>query len=140
MAKKIKSFLGTGWSFPPNFSRRFRTIEMVSEEEDIRQSLFLLFSVSPGERLMKPEYGCDLQSLVFERLTASIENRIVDMVHTAVLRFEPRVIADDVVVTFTDEHQGRIDIELIYTIRLTNSRHNIVYPFYFKEGTNVHDM
>ena len=113
---------------------------MVSEEEDIRQSLYLLFSTIPGERVMNPAYGCDLHSLVFERLTPSTENQMVDMIKTSIIRFEPRIILDDVVVNMVDAYQGRIDIGVVYTIRITNSRDNIVYPFYFKEGTNVFNM
>ncbi|MTB52947.1 GPW/gp25 family protein [Lewinella sp. W8] len=138
--RKIKSFLGTGWSFPPQFLLDTGSISMVSEEEDIRQSLFLLFSTTPGERVMKPEYGCDLHSLVFERLTPSTENQMVDMIRTSIIRFEPRIILEDVVVDMVDAYQGRIDIGVRYTVRITNSRDNIVYPFYFKEGTNVFNM
>lgn len=137
---KLKSFLGTGWSFPPSFSQQTQSISMVSEGEDIRQSLFLLFSTSPGERLMKPEYGCDLHAVVFERFNASTESRLIDMLATAILRFEPRIITEDISLLMRDPYQGRIDINIQYTIRITNSRENIVYPFYFKEGTNVHDM
>ncbi len=113
---------------------------MVSEEDDIRQSLFLLFSTTPGERLMRPEYGCDLQRLVFERLNASTESQIVDLIRMAILRYEPRITVEEVRATLSDALQGRIDIEVSYTVRLTNSRDNIVYPFYFREGTNVYNM
>ena len=60
MKQHPQSFLGRGWSFPPRFDDRQYTIMMVEEEEDIRQSLRILFSTLPGERLMKPDYGCDL--------------------------------------------------------------------------------
>lgn len=136
----LKSFLGKGWSFPPAFNLSDHSVEMVSEAEDIRQSLFLLFSVAPGERLMKPDYGCDLHAVVFDRLDASTESRIVDMISMAVLKFEPRIILEKVQLSQLDPYQGMISINVIYTIRITNSRDNIVYPFYFKEGTNVLNM
>ncbi len=136
----LKSFLGTGWSFPPAFQLAKGAVQMVSEEDDIRQSLFLLFSTTPGERLMRPEYGCDLQRLVFERLNASTESQIVDLIRMAILRYEPRITVEEVRATLSDALQGRIDIEVSYTVRLTNSRDNIVYPFYFREGTNVYNM
>lgn len=139
--KKVPSFLGTGWSFPPAFNVvTGQPLQMVSEEEDIRQSLFLLFSTIPGERIMKPEYGCDLHALVFERLTPSTESRIVDMISMAVLRFEPRINLEQVLVDLIDAYTGHIQISVVYTVRITNSRDNIVYPFYFKEGTNVRGM
>lgn len=137
---ELQSFLGRGWSFPPSFSLLQKSVEMVSEAEDIRQSLFLLFSISPGERLMKPEYGCDLQACVFDNYDASTESRLADMITTAVLRFEPRIILEEVRIREEDPYQGKISINVLYTIRITNSRDNIVFPFYFKEGTNVHNM
>lgn len=138
---ELKSFLGQGWSFPPSFSLiPHQQVAMVAEEVDIRQSLFLLFSTAPGERLMKPEYGCDLHSVVFERYNASTESRITDLISMAILRFEPRIILEEIIVHERDFFQGRIDIDVRYTVRITNTRENIVYPFYFKEGTNVHNM
>lgn len=137
---ELKSFLGKGWSFPPSFSLRTNTVEMVSEDEDIRQSLFLLFSIAPGERLMKPEYGCDLHALVFDNFDASTESRLVDMITTSIIRFEPRIILEDINIWQEDPYQGLININIQYTIRITNTRDNIVFPFYLKEGTNVHNM
>lgn len=136
----LKSFLGKGWSFPPTFSLRDQAVEMVSEAEDIRQSLLLLFSIAPGERLMKPLYGCDLHAVVFDTFNASAESRIVDMITMAILRYEPRIILENIEAQQTDPYQGRIEINITYTIRITNSRDNIVFPFYFKEGTNVRNM
>ncbi len=137
---ELKSFLGKGWSFPPSFSHQTQSVEMVSEAKDIRQSLFLLFSISPGERLMKPTYGCDLHALVFDNFDASTESRLADMITTAIIRFEPRIILEDINIWQEDPYQGLIKIDITYTIRITNTRDNIVFPFYFKEGTNVHNM
>jgi phage baseplate assembly protein W len=64
------SFLGTGWNFPPEFSKRGNVI-MVSAEEDIRQSLFILLSTSPGERVMQPNFGCGLKNQVYENINES---------------------------------------------------------------------
>lgn len=132
-----KSFLGTGWGFPPSFNLQDRSLELVSEEEDIRQSLFLLISTSPGERLMNPTYGCDLQSVVFDRLTDAVRFEIISLVSMAILRFEPRITVNEVVVTIVSRDPGLIHILVDYTVDQTNSRSNIVYPFYLQEGTNV---
>jgi len=137
---ELKSFLGQGWSFPPSFLLRSHTIEMVAEAEDIRQSLFILFSITPGERLMKPEYGCDLNAVVFDHYDASTESRLADMITTAIVRFEPRIILENIDIWQEDPYQGLININIQYTIRITNTRDNIVYPFYYQEGTNVHNM
>ena len=139
--KKVeKSFLGTGWGFPPSFELERTTVEMVSEEEDIRQSLYLLISTTPGERLMRPGYGCDLQSLVFEQISHMLRVEIIDMVKMAVLRFEPRIKVEDVRVTVDPDNQGLLYILVDYLVKTTNSRGNIVYPFYLKEGTNVNEI
>jgi len=135
--KKDKSFLGTGWSFPPEFRRDSRSVVMCSDEADIRQSLMLLVSTAPGERILRPSYGCDLQSMVFERLTEATRTRISALVHRAILLFEPRVTVHEVAVHFVSHETGMIHIVVDYTIIQTNTRSNIVYPFYLKEGTNV---
>ena len=62
------------------------------------------------------------------------------MITTAILRFEPRIILEEIVIREEDAYQGKIGINVVYTIRITNSRDNIVFPFYFQEGTNVHNM
>ncbi|MEN9415106.1 MAG: hypothetical protein RLZ62_1410 [Bacteroidota bacterium] len=132
-----KSFLGTGWAFPPEFSSHEHQVVMVSGEEDIRQSLLILLSTSPGERLMNPSYGCNLHNMVFERFTHAVKNKISDMVSRSILLFEPRVIVEKVDVVLVSLLEGRINIIVDYTVISTNTRHNIVYPFYFGEGTNL---
>ena len=132
-----RSFLGTGWSFPPEFDRPSGTVKMVSEEDDIRESLWILLSTSSGERVMQPAYGCGLGSLVFENMSESTITEIKDVIERAVLFFEPRITLDSVEVDTTDIYDGLIKIKLDYTIRTTNSRSNIVYPFYFQEGSGI---
>jgi phage baseplate assembly protein W len=132
-----KSFLGTGWSFPPEFNGAAKNVRTVSEEEDIQQSLFILFSTHPGERVMQPSYGCNLRSMVFEDISVSTETVIKDMIQRAVLFFEPRIDLNFIELDKSRIDRGILDILLEYTVRETNSRSNIVYPFYFQEGTNV---
>jgi phage baseplate assembly protein W len=138
MADQInKSFLGTGWSFPPSFNHHNSTFELVSEEDDIRQSLMLLIATAPGERIMNPAYGCDLNSLVFEPINDATCFEIISMVRMAILQFEPRVIVDEVVVHVASLEPGILHIQVDYTVIQTNSRSNFVYPFYLQEGTNI---
>ena len=135
-----KSFLGVGWSFPPTFHLRSKSVEMVSEDEDIRQSLFILISTIPGERLMRPAYGCDLQRLIFDQLNHTLRIEIVSTVEMALLRFEPRIKVEKVAVTVSQEDAGLLYILVDYIVKSTNSRSNIVYPFYIKEGTHVNEI
>jgi len=129
-------FLGRGWAFPTHFDKRYGQVAMVSEMEDIRQSLFLLLSTIPGERLMRPEYGCNLYQLVFENFDVSTQTRAIDLVEQAILYFEPRIKVEEVTIK-VEVMESIAYINIHFWIPKVNSRHNIVYPFYFKEGTNM---
>lgn len=137
MAKVFNSFLGTGWSFPPAFNRHSGTVEMVTDEEDIKQSLNILLSTSLGERVMQPKYGCNLNDYVFEGLSSSTIGYIKERVANSILYYEPRIIAEKIDVTAddsTDLLEGRFTISVEYSIPGTNSRFNYVYDFYQNEA------
>jgi uncharacterized protein len=130
------SFLGTGWGFPPEFDLRNRGVRTVSEDDDIRESLLILLQTNPGERVMVPAYGCGLRARVFSMINETTTTEIRDIVERAVLFFEPRITLNAVDVVVEDVYDGLILINLAYTIRTTNTRSNMVYPFYFLEATN----
>jgi phage baseplate assembly protein W len=129
------AFLGRGWSFPPRFSPVDRSVDMVSGEKDIQESLNILFSTAPGERIMHPSYGCGLKRMVFENINMTARTRIKDLIERAVLFFEPRITLERVEIDDSQLAEGRLLILLEYTVRMTNVRSNMVYPFYFQEGT-----
>lgn len=137
MSKEVKSFLGTGWSFPPSFDKGVQALKMVSDEQDIAQSLFIILSTTPGERVMNPKFGCNLQAIVFKSLDETTKQEIITMVEDAVLNYEPRVTLEEVEVDMKNALDGLVNIILHYRIRTINVRTNIVYPFYLVEGTNV---
>lgn len=137
MSEIIKSFLGTGWGFPPEFNSNDAGVSMLSNAEDIQSSLEILLSTRPGERVMLPRYGCNLDELIFEPLTTTFKTYIKDLVTTAILYFEPRIEVNNIELDDTGELEGRILISIDYTIRSTNSRFNFVFPFYKKEGTEL---
>ncbi|MFQ6026086.1 MAG: GPW/gp25 family protein [Dehalococcoidia bacterium] len=132
-----REWLGRGWGFPPEFDRRSREVNMVSAETDIAQSLEILLSTAPGERVMNPTYGCGLRALVFEIISETTITQIRDAIERAVLFFEPRIKLNNIEVDAAEAFRGLLRIRLNYTIKTTNSRSNIVYPFYFQEGTSV---
>jgi phage baseplate assembly protein W len=137
MNKVFNSFLGTGWSFPPTFNNETGTVELVSNEEDIRQSLNILLSTTLGERVMQPRYGCDLTNYVFEALNSSVIGYLKDRVKNAILYFEPRIVAEKIEVTAAESFdliEGRFTISVEYTIPGTNSRFNYVYDYYKNEA------
>lgn len=135
--KKNRTFLGRGWSFPPEFNDQLREPVMVSDEEDISQSLWILLKTSPGERLMLPEYGCNLRNFVFTGIDATSIALMKEMISTAIIKFEARIDLNELVINTDNVVDGLVLIEIQYTIRTTNSRSNLVYPFYLNEGTLI---
>lgn len=128
-------FLGTGWSFPPTFSRQTDAVIMVSDVEDIRESLWILLSTSLGERLMLAGYGSNLWTMVFAVLTTTIENEIRSIIANAILEWEPRIDVAGITVEQNDPEQGHVAINIDFVVRQTNIRSNLVYPFYLSEAT-----
>jgi phage baseplate assembly protein W len=128
--------LGRGWSFPPAFIKGYG-VEMAEGEEDIRQSLSILFSTVPGERMFRCNYGCDIHRWVFEKIDVSVETLIMDTIKQAILYCEPRITVETITIESKDPQEGILWINIHYTVRGTNSRSNMVYPFYFREGTNL---
>ena len=130
-------FLGRGWSFPPTFDRNLARVEMLEEEADVASSLEILFSTAPGERVMLPQYGCNLEELVFEGLDTRMKPLMADKIETAILYHEPRITLEKVRLDDSRELEGVVLIEIIYRVKTTNTRFNFVYPFYKLEGTDI---
>jgi len=133
---KDSSFLGTGWSFPPEFSKR-GTVHMVSADQDIKQSLLIILSTDLGERVMQPSFGCGLKSQIYENINESSITVLKDLIQRAILFYEPRVKLESIDTDISGAYEGRLDFMIVYNIIATNTRHNIVYPFYLLEGTDV---
>lgn len=129
-------FLGQGWSFPPTFIKGLNTVSLVKAEEDIKQSLNILFSTILGERVMRSDYGSNLYQQVFEPNEPAFRTMIMDLMNQAISKYETRITLDDISIT-TQDLEGRVDISVFYTVESTNTRSNIVYPYYLTEGTNV---
>lgn len=135
-----RTFLGRGWSFPPRFTKYeagTSSVNMSADEEDIRESLHILLSTRMGERTMIPGYGCDLSSMTFESLKTGLVTFIKDMIRTAILRHEPRIILKKTQVRTETAGEGKVLIEIDYIIRATNTRTNYVYPYHINEATDL---
>jgi uncharacterized protein len=137
MSDPLSSFLGTGWSFPPTFLRKTASVVMSNDDRDIQESLRILFSTARGERILLPSYGCDLWGMVFQNMTTTLQTEIAERVRQAILNWEPRIEVLAVEVVPDASVDGRILVQVDYVIRLTNTRSNLVYPFYIQEGTLV---
>ncbi|MCB0549809.1 MAG: GPW/gp25 family protein [Phaeodactylibacter sp.] len=131
------NFLGNGWSFPPTFLRSARTVSMTEGKEDIDRSLEILLSTSLGERVMHPEYGSNLQDLLFEPIDTAFQTLLIDRIQSAILYYEPRIETEGIILDTSRVTEGVILIEINYRIRSTNSRFNFVYPFYKNEGSEI---
>jgi uncharacterized protein len=137
MNTPYNSFLGTGWSFPPTFNHDTGQVETVSDLDDIRESLNILLSTSLGERVMQPDYGCNLNDYMFDSLNNDLIGLIKHHVENAILFYEPRIIAENVDVTAPDSNdliEGKFTITVEYTIPETNSRYNYVFDYYLNEA------
>lgn len=129
-----EAFLGRGWSFPPVLAES--GIKMSAYEQDICESLRVLFSTSPGERVNRYDYGCNLHQYAFEPQSEQLTVRMRNEISRAVILYEPRIELEDV--SFEEQPEnGVLLIHLTYTILRTNNRNNMVYPFYLREGTSI---
>lgn len=129
-----ESFLGRGWAFPPAFTHGGAEVAMVAGAEDVHESLRILLGTLPGERVMQEEFGCDLPGVQFEEMDQGLVNTMTRMIGDAILEYEPRVTLDQLEVDDDEAVAGLLLIRIDYTIRATNSRYNMVYPFYLNEA------
>jgi uncharacterized protein len=132
-----RSFLGTGWSFPPEFAVGAGGVLMVEDEEDIRASLHILFGTARGERFLRPRYGLEMQEMLFEPMSTTTRTYLEDRIRTTILVYEPRISLISVRLDGSLQHQGRVTLFIDYEVRATNSRFNLVFPFYGTDGNEV---
>lgn len=135
------SFLGTGWAFPPEFTTDPLNggpgALMLSGNDDIQNSLFLIFSTALGERVMRPTFGADLSSFVFESISVQSLTLIKSMITEAIIYHEPRIKLESVTLNTQTNTIGMIEIILVYAVISINTRYNYVYPFYIQEAVNL---
>jgi phage baseplate assembly protein W len=131
-----KSFLGRGWSFPPAFNRG-DGVQMLEGEPDIQSSLKILLSTRVGERIMEPQYGCNTDNMMFEIMNTGFQTFMRKQIQDAILLYEPRIDLKNVDLLTQNAANGVILISIDYVVRTTNSRSNLVYPFYINEGNNL---
>jgi phage baseplate assembly protein W len=130
------AFLGTGWAFPPRFVGPNHQAAMSSDIQDIEQSLTILLSTTPGERPMAPDFGCRINQFVFEELTQTVLTQLESEIRYAILFFESRINVDEVLF-WPEQLTGQLLIQIDYRVITTNTRSNMVYPFYLNEGTLI---
>lgn len=129
----VKDFLGRGWAFPIETDSSGE-VQLVDGETDIEQSIRLILSTAPGERVMRPEFGCGIHRYAFSTVDTTTLTMIEDEVRDALARWEPRIEVLDVDAELADPAAGELAIDVGYRVRRTNSEHNLVYPFYLEGG------
>jgi phage baseplate assembly protein W len=126
-------FIGRGWAFPVRVDAT-GGIALVSREQEIEEAIRLILGTSPGERPMRPEFGCRIHEYLFASADAETANAITREVRSALQRWEPRIDVTDVVVTFDGLDHTLLYNDVRYSIRATNDRRNLVFPFYVIPG------
>ena len=129
-----KEFLGRGWAMPVGLDPRTGRVASVAYEEDIRQSIMIILETAPGERVMRPNFGCGIHELVFAAMDSTTLQRVRSVVEEALRRCEARI---DVLAVNVDDAatiEGKLLVEIEYRVRKTNQLGNLVFPFYFREG------
>lgn len=127
-----QSFLGVGWGFPvaPDATG---ALTIAAYDASVQQSIWIVLGTAKGERAMRPDFGCGIHDLVFERNTVATAGRVMQSVRDALLRFEPRIELVDVVVT--PQNGGEVmQVSIDYRVRATNTAFNLVFPFYLERG------
>jgi hypothetical protein len=131
------NFYGSGWSFPVLFSAGNYQLNISAGEDNINESIELILATKMGERCFDPEFGSGLQQFFFKQMNETLQGEITDAVKVALLHNEPRISVKEVTVSFSDQLTGLAEIAVLYVYNQTNTRHNYVYPFHLKEGTNL---
>lgn len=124
-----EQFIGNGWAFPLRVDAT-GGIALVGREREITEAIRLILATAPGERPMRPEFGCGVHDHVFATADEETAGRVAFEVRRALDRWEPRIEVTDVVIGFDDRDDGVLYIDVHYLIRGTNDPRNLVFPFY----------
>jgi len=128
-----RNILGKGWAFPVGPDPG-GAIEMSAYEKSVQESIRLILGTSPGERLMRPDFGCRLGEIVFAPAASRSVKLAEQYVREALLRWEPRIVVDGIKGRLDAGDSSRINIHIAYTLRSVNTFFNMVYPFYLERG------
>src|SRR5262245_17806708 len=125
----MSEILGTGLAFPLQVDHR-GAMALTRGEDDIAQAIELILGTAPGERPMRPEFGCEIHDFAFDTIDAAMVGRVDTAIRTALGRWEPRIEVTEIDFDLGAVNNGRLEIEITYRVRATNSTRNLVHPFY----------
>jgi len=129
---QAKDFLGVGWKFPVKVDETTGRIKTSRFEEDIQEAIRLIIMTRPGERVMRPDFGCGLQDYLFAGMDYDTTSQMRLEIQKALLNWEPRITDVEVRV---ETANGQLLIHVDYVVRATNNPFNLVYPYFLREGT-----
>lgn len=132
--EKAKGFLGTGFHFPIEVDEATGRMKTVSLEEDIMQAVRVILMTRKGERVMRPEFGCDIHEYAFDTMDYTTLVQMEDAVRQALMVWEPRITDVEVDIVNEQDEEGTLLIGIRYVVRSTNNPYNLVYPYYINEG------
>ncbi len=124
-----KEIIGRGWTFPPKIGPQ-GSLSLTSERNELEQAILIILSTSPGQRVMRPTFGCRLHELVFAPNNSQTAAQARRYVEEALGMWEPRIRVERVEVHPDAEDAARLVIEVDYTIKSTHDRRSLVFPFY----------
>ena len=125
----MSDILGAGLAFPLHVDPR-GSVALARGVEDVEQALHLILSTAPGERPMRPEFGCAVHDFIFDTIDAETVGKMEVAIRGALTRWEPRIDVDSIDFGLDEVTEGRLQITIGYRIRATNAKYNLVYPFY----------
>jgi phage baseplate assembly protein W len=131
-----QEFLGVGWKFPIQIDEQGE-ITLSRYEEDVREAIWIILSTAPGERLMRPDFGCGIHDFVFAPNNTRTAGLVRFHVEESLARWEPRIELQEVQVQPDPGDPAVLLISVDYKVRATDSRYNLVYPFYLERGETV---
>jgi phage baseplate assembly protein W len=129
-----RDFLGIGWTYPVATDPLRGDIALSRYERDIKEAIRIILETIPGERVMRPRFGCGIHELVFEEINATTLSAIEASVRDALIAYEPRIELSAIAVDPADALNGILLVAISYRIRRTNQEDNLVYPFLYTEG------
>lgn len=129
--------IGTGWAFPPKFDKNSKGVALLSGNEDVDNSIYVILHTKLGERIMRDDFGSNIYDLIFEPLTDNTKTYMAASLAEALAKNEPRITIENIVLLQEDPALGRIDISITYTLIATNVTTNLVLPFYTPENSSI---
>jgi phage baseplate assembly protein W len=134
MAQEKHAFLGRGWRFPIEVNAHTGRVEMSEYEQDIQEAVYLILMTRKGERVMRPNFGCDIYDHLFDVVDYTVLKQMEAKVEEALIYWEPRIKEIEVSAEQSENADNCVDIQISYVVRRTNNPFNLVYPFYVYEG------